>query len=201
MPIDFYQGGSKPRGDPAPRSRPRHFLAALILLQAFFPSRSSAAPPAKEYDVKAVFLFNFAQFVEWPESAFASKDSPLVLGVLGKDPFGASLDEAVRGKSVDSRPMEVRRFRNVEEAEDCNILFVSNSEMTHLPSVLEALKDDDVLTVGETDEFAREGGMIGFVEREGRIRLLINLKALQAAKLTVSSKLLRVAEIVSQEGG
>lgn len=195
MPLDLYQGGSAPRG------RPRCHRAALILFLALFPSRSLAAPPAKEYDVKAVFLFNFAQFVEWPDSAFANKHSPLVLGVLGDDPFGASLDEAVRGKSVDSRPMEVRRFRDVEEAKDCNILFVSASEMTRLRSVLEALKADDVLTVGETDEFARGGGMICFVNRDGRIRLLVNLKAVQAAKLTVSSKLLRVAEIVSGEGG
>lgn len=186
---------------PSSRILPHFYRAVLILLFALFPTRSPAAPPAKEYDVKAVFLFNFAQFVEWPENAFANKDSPLVLGVLGNDPFGASLDEAVRGKSVDSRPMEVRRFRSVEEAKDCNILFVGASEMTQLPSVLEALKENYVLTVGETDRFAREGGMIGFVEREGRIRLLVNLKAVQAAKLTVSSKLLRVAEIVSQGGG
>ena len=187
--------------DPPPRSRPHFYRAALILLLALTPSHSPAAPPAKEYDVKAVFLFNFAQFVEWPESSFASKDSPVVLGVLGNDPFGASLDQAVRGKSVDNRPMEVRRFRSVEEVKDCNILFVSSSEMTRLRSVLEALKGNDILTVGETDQFAREGGMICFVEREGRIRLLVNLEALQAAKLTVSSKLLRVAEIVSQGGG
>ena len=186
---------------PSPRSRHHFYRAALILLLALFPLPTPAAPPAKEYDVKAVFLFNFAQFVKWPENAFASKDSPLVLGVLGNDPFGASLDEAVRGKSVDSRNMEVRRFRSVEEAKGCNILFVSASEMTQLPSVLEALKENYVLTVGETDRFAREGGMIGFVEREGRIRLLVNLEAVQAAKLTVSSKLLRVAEIVSQGGG
>jgi hypothetical protein len=195
MHLDLYQGGRKPFG------RPRYYRAALILLLALLPSRSLAAPPAKEYDVKAVFLFNFAQFVEWPDSAFASKDSPLVLGVLGNDPFGASLDEAVRDKLVDRRPMEVRRFRSVEEAKDCNILFVSSSEMTRLSSVLEAVKAHDVLTVGETDEFAREGGMICFVNRDGRIRLRVNLKAVQAAKLTVSSKLLRVAEIVSDEGG
>lgn len=186
---------------PPPRSRPHFYRAALILLLAISASRSPAAPPAREYDVKAVFLFNFAQFVEWPDSAFESKNSPLVLGVLGIDPFGASLDEAVRGKMVDSRPMEVRRVHSVEEAKDCNILFVSASEMTQLHSVLEALKDNDVLTVGETDQFAREGGMIGFVQREGRIRLLVNLNAVQAAKFTVSSKLLRVAEIVSHGGG
>jgi hypothetical protein len=182
-----------------PRSR-IHPCRAILILLALSPFRSAAAPPVREYDVKAVFLFNFAQFVEWPDSAFASKDSPLILGVLGNDPFGASLDEAVRGVSVGNRPIEVRRFHNVEESKACNILFVSASETARLGAILEALKDDDVLTVGETDQFTREGGMICFVKRGGSIRLLVNLEAVQAAKFTVSSKLLRTAEIYSRRG-
>jgi hypothetical protein len=168
----------------ASASTPAHALA-----------QSSASP---EYQLKAVFLFNFAQFVEWPASAFAGPDAPLVIGVLGEDPFGSYLDETVRGETVNGRPLEVRRYRGVEEIGTCHILFVSRLEEGRLREVLDSLRGRSILTVSDAARFATRGGMVGFVTDHNRIRLRINLEAAQAAHLTLSSKLLRPAQIVSR---
>lgn len=150
-----------------------------------------------EYQLKAVFLFNFAQFVEWPASAFAAPDAPLVIGVLGEDPFGAYLDEVVRGEKVDGHPLEVLRYRRVEDISTCHILFISRTEQDRLESLVARLKDRTILTVGDAEHFARRGGMIRFVTEHNRIRLHINIKAAEAASLKLSSKLLRPADIVT----
>jgi YfiR/HmsC-like len=161
---------------------------------------AAQSPAAPEYRLKAVFLFNFAQFVEWPASAFPEPDSPLVIGVLGEDPFGAYLDETVRGETVNDRPLTVRRYRQVEEIGGCHILFVSRSEQGRLGEILDSLKGRSVLTVSDANGFASRGGMIGFVTEENRIRLRVNLEVARAANLTISSKLLRPAQIVSTRG-
>src|SRR5262249_40940509 len=121
----------------------RWLQAALLLLAV---TVCNAAPLA-EYQVKAVFLFNFAQFVEWPAERFAAADAPFVIGVLGTDPFGSQLDEAVRGERVDRHPMAVRRYRNLSELHDCNILYIGRSEIPRLREILDALKGQSTLTV------------------------------------------------------
>jgi hypothetical protein len=152
--------------------------------------------PDPEYQLKAVFLFNFAQFVEWPASAFPGPATPLVIGVLGEDPFGPYLDETVRGETVNDRPLVVRRYRSVEEITTCHILFISRREERRLKGILDSLRGRSVLTVSDADRFATRGGMIRFVTDHHRIRFRINLEAARAASLTLSSKLLRPAEIV-----
>jgi hypothetical protein len=153
----------------------------------------------REYRVKAVFLFNFAQFVEWPAAAFPGPDSPLVVGVLGDDPFGAELDAVVRNESVGTHPLEVRRFRTAEEVGACHILFISASESARLDAILDALRARPILTVGEAEGFAQRGVMIRFLTDRGRIRLRVNLESARVAGLRLSSKLLRHAEIVSEK--
>ena len=168
-------------------------LGATASAPADAVAQSSASP---EYQLKAVFLFNFAQFVEWPASAFPEPDTPLVIGVLGEDPFGSYLDETVRGETVNARPLEVRRYRGGEEITTCHILFVSRREEARLQGILDSLRGRSVLTVSDADRFATRGGMIRFVSDRSRIRLRINLEATRAADLTLSSKLLRPAQIV-----
>lgn len=184
----------------SPGRRPGARLALLLFL-AFTFAWPAERPPVKEYQVKAVFLYNFAQFVEWPDAAFPGDSSPLVVGILGTDPFNSYLDEVVRGEKVNGHPIRVVRYDSPEEVEDCHVLFVSASEGDRLGPILQRLKDRRILTVGETDLFARHGGMVSFVNRQGRVRFQINLDALQAADLSVSSKLLRLAEIVSPGKG
>ena len=153
-----------------------------------------AAPTTPE--VEAVFLFNFSQFVEWPAQVFPEPGSPIVIGVLGSDPFGATLDEVVRGEVVKGRPLVVRRFQRVEQLTDTQILFISRSERTRLRPILATLKGRNILTVSDLEDFANDGGIICFVLMDNKIRLRVNLQAAKEAGLTLSSKLLRPAQIV-----
>jgi len=148
--------------------------------------------PTAEYQVKAVFLFNFAQFVEWPPSAFPASQTPLVIGVLGQDPFGAYLDDTLRGERVNNRPLTVRRYRRVEEIQTCHVLFISRSEADRLDQILASLKYRKILTVADVDSPAASRVMIRFVTQQNKIRLRINPEAARAANLTISSKLLRL---------
>jgi hypothetical protein len=172
-------------------------LAALLALAGATPGRAQAPPAPTEYQVKAIFLFNFSQFVDWPAASFADDRSPLVIGLLGSDPFGTTLDEIVRGETVNGRPLEVRRYNAVEQIDACHILFIERSQNERLDAVLAALKGRSVLTVGDFEGFARRGGIIRFVTVGNKIRLRVNLTAAQDAQLTISSKLLRPAQIVA----
>lgn len=175
-------------------------IVALLALAAAAPGRAQAPPAPTEYQVKAVFLFNFSQFVDWPPAAFADGRSPLVIGVLGRDPFGAMLDEIVSGETVNGRPLAVRRYESVEQVDACHILFIDRSRDPLLDADLAALKGRSILTVGDFEGFAQRGGIVRFATVGNKIRLRVNLAAAQQAKLTISSKLLRPAEIV-QPGG
>jgi hypothetical protein len=177
----------------------RHFgiaFAAVALLLAMPPGRAQAPAAPTEYQLKAVFLFNFSQFVDWPAAAFADSRAPLVIGILGGDPFGETLDAIVHGETVSGRPLVVRRFATVEQVDVCHILFISASHRDRLERVLGSLEDRSILTVGDFEGFALRGGMIRFMTVGKKIRLRINLGAAQRANLTISSKLLRPAEIV-----
>jgi uncharacterized protein DUF4154 len=170
-------------------------LRALALTLLLFAADGSAAPD--EYRVKAVFLFNFSRFVEWPDSAFAAPDSPFVIGVFGHDPFGPELDEVTNGESVNGRPLQIRRVASVEQARDCQILFIPSTEQVQLDAILAALDRRSTLTVSDLDGAATRGAMIRLVTDNNRIRLRVNVDSARAAGLTISSKLLRSAEIVS----
>ena len=147
-----------------------------------------------------MFLFNFAQFVEWPAGAFVGANSPIVIGVLGENPFGAYLEETVRGEKVDSRPLEVQRYGRLDEIKTCHVLFISRSEGNRLEQILAVLKDRPILIVGDGDGFVQRGGMIRLATAENKIRLIVNVDAAKAANLTISSKLLRSAEVVTASG-
>jgi hypothetical protein len=174
------------------------WLASAVLLGPSI--LNSANPPAlaKEYEIKAVFLYNFAQFVDWPPDAFADKSAPLVIGILGADPFGSYMDDVVRGETVNGRPYQVRRFAHPEDVTGCHILFISRSESGKLDEILDRLKGKSVLTVGDMDGFSQFGGMIRFVTENNKVRLRINVTAAKSAGLKISSKLLRPAQIVSR---
>lgn len=149
-----------------------------------------------EYQVEAVFVFNFSHFVEWPTQSFAAPSDPFVIGILGSDPFGAHLDEAVRGEQINGHPLLVRRFKNIADVDDCQILFIDRSESSQIDQVLSALKGRSTLTVSQADGAAERGVMIQFATENSRIRLRINVESARAAGLTISSKLLRPAAIV-----
>ncbi|HJT82382.1 MAG TPA: YfiR family protein [Chthoniobacterales bacterium] len=152
------------------------------------------AGPSPEYQVKAVFLFNLAQFVDWPAEVFPDTRAPLVIGVLGEDPFGAYLDETVRGETVRNHRLILQRFRRISEIKTCHMLFVSHSEAGRLEQIFSAVRGRNILTVGDADDFISRGGMVRLVTERNRIRIRINMESVRAAGLTISSKLLRLAQ-------
>ncbi len=153
-------------------------------------------PHVDEYQLKAVFLFNFAKFIEWPQQSFKSANDPVSICLLGKNPFGRSLDDAVNGKSVGGRTFVIRQISDFSQANGCHIVFVTSAQRkrgceTPLPGVL---------TVGETEGFAAAGGVIGFKLDAGKVKLEINVDAAEQRKLRISSKLLSLAQIVKTQG-
>ena len=178
--------------------RPRTaWLLGLALLCAVTPGASAQPTASAEYQLKAVFLFNFAQFVEWPARAFRDAKAPLVIGILGEDPFGAYLDDLVSGEKIGDRPLVVHRYNRAEDLNDCHIVFISRSEARNVENIVARLKNRSLLTVSDLDAFARRGGMVRFVMEDGKIRLRINVEAAKACELTISSKILRPGTIVT----
>ena len=170
-------------------------LAFLLLLGV----STQAQPVPREFQVKAAFLFHFAQFVEWPPTAFAASNSPLCIGVLGNNVFGAAIEETVRGETIQKRRLTVRHFRQWKDVKDCHLLFVSNSETARTDEILANLKTQPILTVSDLDSFTRRGGMIRFYRQGPQLRFEINSEAAKDAGLKLSSQLLSLGKIVKAE--
>jgi YfiR/HmsC-like len=175
-------------------------LCGTLGLTGLFGGVCSADVPT-EYQVKAVFVFNFSRSLEWSPQSFTAPNAPFVIGILGNDPFGARLDEAVRGEQIDQHPLLVRRFRTMDEIGACQILYMHRSEGAQLQQILLAIDHRSTLTVSDLDRASERGVMIQFATENNRIRLRINVESAHAAGLTISSKLLRSAEIVGTRSG
>jgi hypothetical protein len=172
------------------------FLAmALTVLSC---PRTAALEPPSEYEVKAAFLYNFARFVEWPPAGGAA-NQPFIVAVLGHDPFGATLDRTLAGKTLEARPIVVRRLASLDEADRVHILFVGTSDRAQAAQVARTLAGTHVLTVGEMPGFAELGGMIGFRTERQRVRFDINVAQASRAGLKISSQLLKLARIVGAD--
>jgi hypothetical protein len=169
-------------------------IAAVLVLIAASLQAGAEGTPIGEYQLKAVFLFNFAKFVEWPPQTFADARDPFTICVLGDNPFGSSLDDAVRGKTVANRPIAIRLISSPQQARTCQILFVSASERKRTRGLLEALKNCCVLTVGDTDDFTANGGIVQLKVMAARVRIEIDAEAAERASLRISSKLLSLAD-------
>ncbi len=187
--------------EPKLRSRRNAVIALALWVPASFAHYFFAAPVRaeglSEYEVKAAFLLNFTKFVEWPASAFPEPKSPLTICILGKDPFGRTLDELVAGEDVSGRPLAVRRITRPPEPGACQVLFLAKGT-GDVADVLRGLRRD-VLTVGDRPDFLLQGGMIAFVLDNRRVRFDINQTAAEAAGLKLSSRLLMVARSVGKQ--
>jgi hypothetical protein len=170
-------------------------LLACSLLTIGHPARAAEEQPL-EYQVKAAFLLNFTKFVGWPPAAFADEHSPLAICILGEDPFGSTLDEIVKGENVNGHDLAVQRIRRAPAPKLCQVLFISRSEK-EIPRILEEL-GPGVLTVGDGDNFLRDGGIIAFVIQDRRVRFDIDQRAAAKAMLTMSSRLMNVARSVER---
>lgn len=174
-------------------------LCAFLLLATATRATLAVEREGAEYQVKAVFVLNFTQFVEWPAAAFATRDAPLVIGVLGTNPFGTLLEATVRNERVGGRPLVVRELDSAADAASCHLLFVSRSESARLLAVLSSLRGRPILTIGESDRFCQTGGMIKLGVQDETVRFEMNPHAAAAAGLHVSAKLLRLGKTVATE--
>ena len=170
-----------------------------LLLMLGIPIATGAwAQAVDEYQVKAAFLYNFARFVEWPSQISTAPGEPLAICVLGQDPFGRVLQDALAGKSVAERELVVRRIAEVSKVGSCKILFVGSSERRRLRTILAGIRACGVLSVGEIDNFTSEGGMINFTLEGGKVHFEVNLEATEREGLRISSKVLSLARIVKK---
>ncbi len=185
----------KETGSLTPRLRPKNIcqLPALLLFCLFFSLTCFAQTQPTEYQIKAALLFNFAKFVEWPAEAFPQTNSPIVIGVLGKNVFGTDLKTTIRNKTVNNRHFQFEEYTSVTQATNCQILFISPSEKDNLDGILAGLHNPGVLTVSQTDEFIKAGGMINFIIQNDTVRFQISDDAAKKAGLKISSKLLTLA--------
>ena len=178
----------------------KHIVAYIALCLACLtpcgvpPSRAEVSQ-LSENQVKAAYLFNFAKFVEWPASAFPGAGAPLVIGVIGKGPYGEAR-YALTGRTAKGRKVTVRQFTRIEEVGGCQILFIAASEKPRLKEILRALPASGVLTVSDMKHFCSLGGMIGLVTRGEKLLFEVNVGNAERAGLKLSSQMLKLAQTV-----
>jgi YfiR/HmsC-like len=173
------------------------FLLALTVGVLFCSSARAQSDQPSEYEVKAAFLFNFTKFVEWPDGSFDDSLSPIVIGIIGDDPFGDGLVSTVAGQKVQGRSIVIRKQRFGEDLRHCHVLFISASERQRSAQILAGLHEASVLTVSDIDGFADAGGAMQFVMQENRVHFVVNLDATTQSKLRVSAKLLALARVIN----
>lgn len=152
-------------------------------------------PP--EYQVKAVFLYNFSHFIDWQNSLSSNPNDAFIIGILGNDPFGSYMDEIVRGEKVYGHPIIIQRYSDVRDIKLCHILFLNIKDRGKVKEVVTSLQGKNILTVSDISNFALDGGIIQFYTMKNKTRLRINIAAAKNAGLNISSKLLRVAETLN----
>lgn len=176
------------------------WFAVLLALSAPV-ARAQSIDPAVEYRLKAAYLYNFTKFIEWPPPAFSGPDSPFVVGVI--DPEGAAaaiIADTLRGKlTAGGRTLEVRRFDAFGPgAIDCHQLFLTRAASLDPAAIRAAVGKTPILVVGETDGFAEQGGIIGFVVSGDAVRCEINLAGAERAGVKLSGRLASVARLVRE---
>ena len=175
-------------------------LAGLLWLGG--PATGRAAEPvSKEYQLKAAYLYNFTKFVEWPEQGFNDTQSPIVIGILGRNPFGDELDKIVRDRAVNGRAIRIVLITTAEEVRMVHLLFVPAGEEGHPAFAAALAQHPGVLTVGESAPYAAGGGVITFTPVGDKLRFTINLEAAEGAGLKVSAQLLKLATVVRRQPG
>jgi hypothetical protein len=171
-------------------------IALLTVVGASQAVSADNSPRSPEYLIKAAYLYNFALFVEWPADAFLTADTPIVIGIIGTDPFGWALDKTVENKRISKRRIVVERLQPTEDLKRCHILFVSASEGGRLSEVTQRVQGLPILIVDDGVNGNRRGGAIDFVVDDNKVGFAINLDVVRRARLTISSKMLGLARTV-----
>lgn len=167
----------------------------LILLNLII-ANHAASSEVQDYEVKAMFLFYFSKFVDYPPSVLNNQTKFLRICIFGEDPFQKAIDLAVQGKEAHERPIEVKRLRSIDGTKDCQILFISSSERASLSQIFSYTRQHPILTVSDMDDFIENGGMIQFFVADSKVKFKVDLKKTQTANLKISSRLLQVAQVI-----
>jgi hypothetical protein len=177
-------------------------LTKLILLSALpiltISDSSRADAPSREYQLKAAYIYNFAQFIEWPSSAFSSPNAPFVIGIVGDPSLGGTLEQAVKGKTAGKREIVVKYFANVNAVEHAHILFVSASERDRMGDLVKRATAESTLTIGDFDGFTAASGMVRFMTEDNKLRFEVNTDAANQGHLKFSAQLLKLARIYNK---
>jgi len=176
----------------------RAVLALTLCSSALSPYCIADAVPITESQVKAAYLYNFAKFIAWPERSFGKADAPIKICVLEDTSFETTLREIVYSHTVDGHPVEVVHVTAVADAHRCHILFIPSLQDKQARALIEAIGNSGIVTVGETQGFLEEGGMIRFTLQEGKVKFQVNLRAAVQSGLRISARLLSVATRVIQ---
>jgi hypothetical protein len=163
------------------------------------PSRGADADVPKEYQIKAAFLYNFTKFVEWPAQHFTTDSHPIVIGVLGRNPFGEELEKIIKGRRGNGREIAIAFVETSADAVSADLVFVCVGEESRFEAMNAALCQAQVLTVGESPRFAQAGGIITFLREADKVRFAINLESAGRAGLKVSAQLLKLATEVQRK--
>jgi hypothetical protein len=196
-PWQFLPRSLRGRHWSAPGSQFLFLFVSVITIALVSAGYSSAQVHPTESQVKAAYLYNFGKFVRWQDQSPST--ASIQICVLGKDPFGTVLDSTVAGESIEGRKIIVKRVVKVQDAATCNILYISSSEESRLGFILSSVQHFAPLTVSDIPNFVERGGMIEFVQQQGKIRFEVNLLAAERSHVSLSSELLKVAvKVVDQ---
>jgi hypothetical protein len=180
------------------KSRILRFIVLLLLVIPAASTSLGQGAPSRENQVKAAFIYNFAQFVEWPDDAFLGNGAPFVVGVLGDGALHATLEQALKGKTAGGREFAVRYFARTADITRCHILFVGASEQGRAAEVIQKVSHQGTLTVGDFDGFTAAAGVVRFMTEDNKLRFEVNVDAANDERLRVSSKLLKLARIYNK---
>ena len=189
------EAGSPPAGSGQHFIRPylRLILCGLLLCA----SPRARSQSVAEYSVKLATLYNIAKFVEWPADAFPDPDAPLVICVVGADPFEAEYKEELRKRSAGGRPIDLKSIRSTDDLRACHMAFLSAAERSRVPSIVAGLEGSSTLTVSEIEGFAERGGIINLIVEAKKLHIEINLGAAKQNRLAISARLLQLARIIN----
>jgi hypothetical protein len=171
------------------------FLLALLLLQLVL---GAHAQTSREDQIKAAFVYNFTKFIEWPSKSFADANAAIVIGVLGDSPMAAVLDDVVRDRKVNGRPIIVRPIQGAADAASTHLLFVSAAESARWAQLQAAIETRPVVTVGESPSFAQSGGTINFIVQGDKLHFVINMAAAERSGVKISAQLQKLAAAVQR---
>lgn len=170
-------------------------LLALAVAFPLAPAVHAQNALQREYEIKAAYLYNFINYIDWPADTFPPEGGTITVGILGESPFGPALDP-LKGKQIKGRTLALKQVESAKDLEQCQIVFVCPSEKSRLSEILGQLKNARILTVSEIDGFAERGGIINFISERNKVRFEINADAAKRTGLTISSELLKLAKLV-----